>query len=247
MNDLHPTCEPWAEPIGLAAAGCLSPGEEREVLRHVEACAACGNRFRQMAALCGTLAALQPSAEDAAATVVRKAMSAVASGESEPANARREMEGNRSALLSHSLYPWRSIMRSPILRAAAAAAVFLVIVTGVALWFHGGGAAVTFADVAEKFLDVKNCKYTITNMVGDEIAVTCDCMGFSGHSRMETKTKDGQIESVLITDWNPQRLKALYLMPDKKVANLTECRNFPDSESMIGRVRSLMLKAKDNK
>ncbi len=28
MNDLRPPCETWAEPISLAAAGCLPPDEE---------------------------------------------------------------------------------------------------------------------------------------------------------------------------------------------------------------------------
>ena len=51
MNDLRHPCEHWAEPISLAAAGCLSADEEREVRRHIETCSDCRERFRQLTAV----------------------------------------------------------------------------------------------------------------------------------------------------------------------------------------------------
>ena len=78
MNDLHHPCEPWAEPISLAAAGCLSPDEEREVRRHIETCSDCRERFRQLTELCGALVEARLPADGAAAAIVERVMSAVA-------------------------------------------------------------------------------------------------------------------------------------------------------------------------
>ena len=78
MNDLHHPCEHWAEPISLAAAGCLSPDEEREVRRHIETCSDCRERFRQLTELCGVLAEARLPADGAEAAIVERVMSAVA-------------------------------------------------------------------------------------------------------------------------------------------------------------------------
>ena len=83
MNDLHHPCEPWAEPISLAAAGCLSPDEEREVRRHIETCSGCRERFRQLTELCVALVKVQLPADDAAAAIVERVMSAVAADQSQ--------------------------------------------------------------------------------------------------------------------------------------------------------------------
>ena len=82
MNDLHHPCELWAEPISLAAAGCLSADEEREVRRHIETCSDCRERFRQLTQLCGALAEARLPAKVAEAAIVERVMSAVASDES---------------------------------------------------------------------------------------------------------------------------------------------------------------------
>ena len=76
MNDLHHPCELWAEPISLAAAGCLSADEEREVRRHIETCSDCRERFRQLTQLCGALAELRLPADGAEAAIVERVMSA---------------------------------------------------------------------------------------------------------------------------------------------------------------------------
>ena len=79
MNDLHHPCEHWAEPISLAAAGCLAPDEDREVRRHIEACSECRERYRQLTELCGALAEAQLPADSAEAAIVERIISAVAS------------------------------------------------------------------------------------------------------------------------------------------------------------------------
>ena len=55
-------------------------------------------------------------------------------------------------------------MRSPVSRVAAAV-IFVLAIAGVALWFHGGGATVSFAQVVEQFLKVKSYKLKITDQV----------------------------------------------------------------------------------
>ena len=70
MNDLHHSCEPWAERISLAAAGCLSPDDERELHQHVEACSDCRERFRQLTELCGALTEPRLPADSAATAIV---------------------------------------------------------------------------------------------------------------------------------------------------------------------------------
>ena len=77
MNELPHPCEKWAEPISMAAAGCLSPDEEREIRGHIETCSDCRERFRQLSELCGVLAELRLPTNSAEMTVVQRVMSAV--------------------------------------------------------------------------------------------------------------------------------------------------------------------------
>jgi anti-sigma factor RsiW len=77
MNELPHPCEKWAEPISMAAAGCLSPDEEREIRGHIETCSDCRERFRQLSELCGVLAELRLPSNSAETTVVQRVMSAV--------------------------------------------------------------------------------------------------------------------------------------------------------------------------
>src|SRR5271157_3078413 len=128
MNDLPHPCEPWAEPISMAAAGCLSPDEERDVRRHIETCSDCRERFRQLTELCGALAEAQLPADSAEAAIVERVMSAVASDESRRPIVRTRAEMIHPTLLTRSLDNWRWIMRSPISRVSAAA-VFVLAIT----------------------------------------------------------------------------------------------------------------------
>ena len=138
-------------------------------------------------------------------------------------------------------------MRSPISRTAAAAAVFVLIVSGVALWFHGGGAAVSFADVVEKFFEVKSYKMKMTDTIGDEIVRTADSIWSApDRSRLEYKTKDG-VERVMIEELNAKRLKTTHLIPAEKQAETMEWVDFDAREPFFGEAHGLMLKARDKK
>ena len=52
-------------------------------------------------------------------------------------------------------------MRSPVSRVAAAA-IFVLAIAGVALWFHGGGTTPAFADFLKPILEAKTVKYKMT-------------------------------------------------------------------------------------
>lgn len=148
MNDLRQPCEPWAERISLAAAGCLSPDEEADVRRHIETCPDCRERFRQLAELCGLLGQLRLPSGDEEMAVVRRVTSAVSSGKPRRSviGRIRRVFGRRQREISGPVprtrhpFDWRRIMRSPVSHVTAAA-ILLFAVLGSVLWFHGGGDA----------------------------------------------------------------------------------------------------------
>src|SRR5436190_9846300 len=77
MSDLHHPCEHWAEPISLAAAGCLSSDEEQAVRRHIETCADCREQLRQLTELCRALGEAPLATDSTEAAFVERIMSAV--------------------------------------------------------------------------------------------------------------------------------------------------------------------------
>ncbi len=78
MNDFHHPCKHWAEAISMAAAGCLSSDEEREIRRHMETCSACREHFRQLTKVCGTLTELRLPTNGEDVVIVERVMSAMA-------------------------------------------------------------------------------------------------------------------------------------------------------------------------
>jgi outer membrane lipoprotein-sorting protein len=245
MKYLHHSCELWAERISLAAAGCLSPDEEREVRRHIETCCDCRERFRQLTQLCGALAEARLPAADVAAAIVERVMSAVASDESERPVVRTRAGMTHGTLLSRSPNIRRWIMRLSVSRVAAAV-VFVVALGGVALWFHGGGATVSFADVVERFLGVKSYQMKATDQFDGELLHSYDSMWIApGRSRREFKSKDGGIERVAIGDATSERTKGIIFSPEEKVAEIMEIVNLPDRQTFFDEAHSLMLKARE--
>ena len=73
-------------------------------------------------------------------------------------------ETTRPTFLTRSLTTWRWMMRSPVSRVTAAA-ILVLAVTGVALWFHGSGTTPAFADFIEPILHAKTVKYKVTGKV----------------------------------------------------------------------------------
>ena len=195
MNDLHHNCELWAEPISLLAAGCLSTDEEQDVRRHFETCPDCRERFGQMTQLCGALAEAQLPVNVAEATIVERVMSAVASVESGRPLVRTQAEMIQPSLFTRSRNRWRWIMRSPVSRIAAAA-IFVLAITGVALWFHGGGATPAFADFAAPILEAKTakCKMTMEMKGPPARTITSEVMMLGGtRSRQEMEMPESKM------------------------------------------------------
>jgi outer membrane lipoprotein-sorting protein len=160
MNNLRHPCEAWAELVSLAAAGCLSPDEERDVRQHIETCADCRERFGQLIALCGALSEVRLPADRVATAIIERAMTAVASEQSARPIVSSRAEVIHARLFSRSLNTWRWIMRSPVSRVAAAV-IFALAIAGVALWFHGSGAAPSFADFVKPILTAKSAKFKL--------------------------------------------------------------------------------------
>src|SRR5579872_6015408 len=114
MSDLQHSCEHWAEPISLAAAGCLSSDEEQDVRRHVETCADCREQFRQLTELCRALAEASLAADSTEAAIVERVMSKVTADVSRRPSVRLREEMIPPTFLSRSLNIWKWSIRSPI-------------------------------------------------------------------------------------------------------------------------------------
>jgi len=260
MSDLQHPCEHWAEPISLAAAGCLSPDEERDVRRHIETCSDCRERFRQLTELCGVLAEAQFTADSAEAAIIERVMSAVTSDESGQPIVRTRAEMIHPTLLNRSLDTWRWIMRSPVSRVSAAA-VFVLAVIGAALLFHGGGTRHVFADFVAPILEAKSAKFKITSEMKGPPAVTTtgEVMVFDAtRSRQEmemvmqmptrSKTqKPNKSKMVMIFDWG--RGKSLTLDPATKTAMVVSVANLTkdqvEQQDMFAWFRSILADARD--
>jgi hypothetical protein len=188
MNDLRHPCEHWAQPINLAAAGCLSPDEERELRRHIETCSNCRERFRQLTELCGVLAEAQLPTDGTETTIVERVMSAVTARES-------------STFLTRSRTTWRWMMRSPVSRVAAAV-FFVFAIAGVALWFHAGGTQYAYADFLKPILEAKSAKFKATFERNGKQVATANCMVLApNRERMELQQL-GQPMKIQIGDYS---------------------------------------------
>jgi len=258
MSDLRHPCEQWAEPISLAAAGCLSPDEERDVRRHIETCSDCRERFRQLTQWCGALAGAWLPADGSEAAAVERILSAVASDQSRRPIVRTGAEVLHPTLVTRSLDTWRWIMRSPVPRVSAAAVLVLAI-TAVVLWFHGGGTTPAFADFIQPILEAKTAKFKITTEIKGPPGgtVTGEVMVLDAtRSRQEMemvisdvsntqKTPKGKM--VMIFDW--RQGKSLTLDPATKKAIVVSLSNLTKEQvaqaDTFGWFRSILLDARD--
>jgi hypothetical protein len=247
MKDRKHPCERWAEPISLAAAGCLSPDEERGVYRHAETCSDCRQRLRQLAELCGTLAEARLPADGVETAIVERVASAIASGGSEPPVVHTQEKAILPMVLTRSLDIWRWIMRSPVSRVAAAI-IFALTLGGVLLLLHGSGAAVSFAQVVEQVLKVKSYQLKETDYEGDAVlAIYTRYWIAPGRSRTEIKYKDGDVKMVMIASQNSGKQDMTDLYPENKEAHVMAYVNLPERKTFFDQAHDLMLKAREKK
>jgi outer membrane lipoprotein-sorting protein len=154
-----------------------------------------------------------------------------------------QAEINHPTLLSRSLETWRWIMRHPVCRTAAAAILVLVIV-GVALWFHAGGATSAFADFVQPILDAKSAKYTMTaKMEGQPTSTTKVTFLLPYRMRHEWRQEmPGRVEMRMVTIWDLQKGKTILLNPERKTAIVTTYTDMPkDRANPFAELRSLLL------
>ncbi len=260
MNDLRHPCQKWAEPISLAAAGCLPPDDEQHLRRHIETCSDCRERFRQLAQLCGALSEVRPQATIAQAAIVERVMSAI-----DLDVPGRPLAGNPAEMIhpmprNRFLDPWRWIMRSRTSRVSAVA-VLVLAVLGAALWFQGGGVAPAFADFVAPILEAKTARFKIRSEAKGPPAVTTTSKVLvlgATRSRQEMEMefvmpdvpatqKPAKSKMVMIFDWGQG--KSLTLDPATKKAVVVSLANLSKQQvaqqDMFGYFRSILLDARD--
>jgi len=149
-------------------------------------------------------------------------------------------------------------MRSPVSRATAAVILILAI-TGVGLWFHGGGAKPAFADFIAPILEAKTAKFKITTEIKGKPALTTvgDVMVLGAtRSRQELEIampagpqteKANKSKMVMIFDWG--RSKSLSLDPATKKAMVVSLANLTKEQvsrqDPFASFRSALLDARD--
>jgi outer membrane lipoprotein-sorting protein len=137
-------------------------------------------------------------------------------------------ETARSTLLTRSPNNWRWIMRSPVSRVAAAI-IFVVAIGGVALWFHGGGATLTFADIVKPILEAKTAKYKMTFEMEGRAGKTSEVMVLAPWRVREEWREElpRKVEQRLVTITDYQKGKSLWLDPRNKTATVYTHDNMP--------------------
>jgi outer membrane lipoprotein-sorting protein len=243
MSDLHDPCEDWAEPISLAAAGCLSSEEEQAVRRHVETCSACREQFRRLTELCRALGEAPLAIDGTEAAIVERILSAVAADVARRPIVRTREEMIHPTLLSRSLGTWRWIMRSPVSRISAVAILALA-VGGIAVWFYGGGTTPAFADFIEPILGAKTVTFKATSEAEGQ-KITSKVMATASPQRVRLEQDlPGNQKIVTISD----ATGSLTLRPAEKVAVVTTLANVPKEKRpkvIFFELRSQLAEARD--
>jgi outer membrane lipoprotein-sorting protein len=128
---------------------------------------------------------------------------------------------------------WRIMMRTPITKLAAAAAIVAVLWVGLHVTSR---SSVAFADVVQSFLSVKTAAFKMTMAVEDAPAQAFDCL-YAEPIRMRQTTTDGS--TIVISDF--EKGKIVTLMPARKQAVVIEMQNIPDEKlgqfNMFGEIR----------
>jgi outer membrane lipoprotein-sorting protein len=225
MSDLPHPCEHWAEPISLAAAGCLSSDEEQAVRRHIETCADCREQFRQLTEFCRALAEARLATDSTDAAIVERILSAVTAEISRRPIVRTREEMIHPTLLPRSPGTRRWIMRSPVFRVSAVVSLALAI-GGIAVWFHGAGTTVAFAKFIEPILNAKTVTYKTTSEAeGKTITSKVLAMASPLRVRLEQDLPGNQ-KMVTISG----ETGSLTLRPAEKLAIVATVTNVPKEE-----------------
>lgn len=133
-------------------------------------------------------------------------------------------------------------MRSPVSRIAATV-LFVLVIAGVALWFHAGNVNFALADFIQPIIEAKSVKYQMTIEMEGMPATTCDMTVLaSGQQRRETTIHNTL--TVQIDD--PEKGKSLLLYPSQKRASIHDIPKGANCGNAIAEIRSPLLAVRDN-
>ena len=147
-------------------------------------------------------------------------------------------------------------MRSPVSRVTAAV-VFVLAVTGVAFWFHGGGATPTFADFVAPILKARTATYKMTTeMKGSPAGTVTSRVMMLSASRSRTETElvmemgmPNKYKSKTVEIWDGGQGKTLHLDPAEKRATVYNYANMPKdktpNQDPLAHFRSILLDAEN--
>jgi outer membrane lipoprotein-sorting protein len=162
------------------------------------------------------------------------------------AEAPAQAESVRPTLLTRSLDTWRSIMRSPVSRLAAAV-VFVLAIGGVVLWFHGVGATYAFADFVDPIVNAKTAKFKTTTESKGQPAITSEVMVLDATRLRQETEMPNKSKGVTITDLS--RGKSLTLEPASKKAMVLTFANLTKEQvaqqDVFARFHAILLDARD--
>jgi outer membrane lipoprotein-sorting protein len=136
-----------------------------------------------------------------------------------------------------------TIMKSPVTKLAAAAAI---IIAALISFHYIGGSTPAFAEIIQPFLTAKTATFQMTMQVEGAPTQTLDCL-YSEPIRMR-QTSKGQ-DAVVISDL--QKGKIVTLIPAQKTAYVMELENMPEDQdqsefNMFANIRNHILEAQES-
>ena len=144
---------------------------------------------------------------------------------------------------------WRRV-HSPVSPVTAVAALVLLII-GVALWFHGLGATPAFGDFIRPILEAKTVKYkAVTERSGKIAGIaewSIDITSNRCHGEFQGEKSSYPLDrSVLIDDGSDGKtVKSLMYFPAAKLAAIGTTVGIPAKYNWFQEVRSVLLDARD--
>ena len=135
-------------------------------------------------------------------------------------------------------------MRSPVSRVSAAAVLVLAI-AGLALWFHESGTQYAFADFIKPILEARSAKFKATFERNGKQFATANCMELApSRTRMELQQRPGQPVEITIADYS--KGMALRIDSGTKTAVINKIVGLPRERAamnLLEEIRSLILGA----
>ncbi len=137
-------------------------------------------------------------------------------------------------------------MRHPV--SFASAAVFLFVITGVALWFHTAGTTPALADFIAPIVEAKTARFKLTFEMPGEPPFKAEVL-FLAPCRTRTEQAAWSNEPKMITIEDREAGKYLTLIPGKKLATLQMAINKPrgtQPKNLFSEMWSLLFDARNS-